>query len=227
MIFDNIISIGGNCDAAHHIRRHFDIKQSMPMDWLVVPYQALLSIFEDRFSDFIRLDRLALWNGTRHAILCSKRGTVFHHDFRRDQSALVEIDHVAIDFPEVARKYRRRISRLREACGPGRSVLFVRSWRDILHAPKDYPTHLIPGVPEYDFNRLLDLIGYCFPGLSFKVLFINYGPQITDDERALFANIRDCGDISDWTGSAAGWDEAFKNIDVIWRGKDQDASLEI
>lgn len=221
MVFDEIISIGGNCDAAYQIRRHFGVDRSMPLDWLVVPFQAVLSLFEDRFRDFIRLDRLALWNGTRHAILCSKRGTVFHHDFRRDHAALVDIDHVAIDFPEVEQKYRRRLGRLREACGPGRSVLFVRSWRDILHAPPDYPAQLIRGVPEYDFARLLDLIGACFPGLWFKVLFINYGPQTVDDDRALFANIRDCGDISDWMGSAAGWDAAFRTLEVTWKGGEQ------
>ena len=209
MVFDDIISIGGNCDGAHHIRRHFGIEQSMPLDWLILPFDALVSLFEDDFRDFIRVDRLALWNGTRAAIECSKRGIVFQHDFTRDENELVIVDAIASSFSAVADKYRRRIERLRSACAEGRSVLFVRSWREILHAGPDYPAECIRGVPRYPFARLLDAIGAAFPGLSFKVLFLNYGDQRLDDPRAVFAKVPDLRDSVDWTGSARGWDQVL------------------
>lgn len=214
MQFDEIISVGGNCDAAHHVRRYFKIEKSMPMDWLIVPFNALISMCNDNFRDFIRLDRLTLWNGTRHAIQCARRGIVYQHDFPRDAEALVMIDDIAGMFADVKAKYARRIERLQEACRPGRSVLFVRSWREILHTAQDYPDYCIRGVPDYQFAELLDALRHCFPQTSFKVLFVNYGAQSIDDRQALFADVRNCGDITDWTGSKGGWDEIFARFDI-------------
>lgn len=214
MQFDEIISVGGNCDVAHHVRRYFKIDKSMPLDWLIVPFSALISLCNEDFRDFIRLDRLTLWNGTRHAVQCAKRGIVYQHDFPRDPQALVKIDDIVGTFAGVKEKYARRIERLRDACRPGRSILFVRSWREILHTPADYPDYCIRGVPDYQFAELLGALRSCFPGTSFKVLFVNYGAQSIDDRQALFADVRNCGDITDWTGSKGGWDEIFARFDI-------------
>ena len=186
----------------------------MPLDWLILPFNGLVSLFEDEFRDFIRLDRLSLWNGTREAILCSRRGIVFHHDFHRDDELLVKVDDISRNFEEVKAKYERRIGRLRDVCRPNRTILFVRSWREILHAPANYPDQCIRGVPSYDFRRLLEAITTCFPDINYRVLFVNYGPQVIDDPRALFGNVEDLGDIIDWTGSPGGWDKVFEHHDI-------------
>ena len=212
MAFDHVVSIGGNCDAAHHVRRHYDIRVSMPMDWLILPFAGAISLFDEGFSDLIHLDRLALWRGTRHAIQCSRRGLVFQHDFSRDAASLVVVDNIQAEFDGVKARYARRVERLRALCRGGRSILFVRSWREILHAPSDYPQRCIRGVPDYPFRDLLDAIGRCFPDIRFTVLFVNYGEQGIDDPRAVFANVPDMGDVADWAGSPGGWDRVLEGL---------------
>ena len=215
MKYDHIISIGGNCDVAHHLRRHYNITVSMPLDWLILTFNGAISLFDDGFRDFICLDKLSLWRGTRHALQCSERGIVYQHDFSRDAGAMVVMDNIPDDFEVAKVRYRRRIERLRDRCKDGRSILFVRSWREILHTPANYPEHCIPGVPKYPFIAMLDAIERCFPHIRFQVLFVNYGDQEVDDPRALFANVRNMGDVVDWTGSMRGWDQILTDHQLI------------
>ena len=58
MAFDHVVSIGGDCDPAHHVRRHYDIRVSMPTDWLILPFAGVILLFNEGFSDFIHLYRL-------------------------------------------------------------------------------------------------------------------------------------------------------------------------
>ncbi len=215
MQYDHIISIGGNCDVAYHIRRHYGLETSFPMDWLILSFEGAISLFDDQFRDFIVLNRLSLWNGTRHAFQCSQREIIYQHDFSRDHQALVKVENLVSDFNLAKIKYRRRIKRLKDLCCAKRSILFVRSWREILHTPPDYPEYCIRGVPKYAFLRLLNSIECCFPDISFQVLFINYGDQELDDPRAIFENVRNMGDVTNWAGSPAGWDAILNNYNII------------
>lgn len=215
MQYDHIISIGGNCDAAHHIRRHYGLTLSFPMDWLILSFEGAISLFDDKFQNFIVLNQLSLWNGTRHALQCAQRGIIYQHDFSRDHQALVRVENIVSDFNIAKIKYRRRIERLKAVCSARRSILFVRTWREILHASQDYPEHCIRGVPKYPFSQLLNSIEQCFPDIIFQVLFINYGDQELDDPRALFENVRNMGDVVDWAGSPTGWDNILNNHKMI------------
>ena len=73
-----------------------------------------------------------------------------------------------------------------------------------MHAPPDYPERRIRGVSDYPFRDLLDAIGYCFSDIRFTVLLVNYGEQEIDNLRAVFANVQNMDDVTDWTGSAGG-----------------------
>ncbi len=205
--YDHIISIGGNCDVAHHVRRRYDIKVSMPLDWLVLTFDGAISLFNDGFRDFMCLNKLSLWNGTRHAFQCSKRGIVYQHDFSRDAAAMVVVDNLREGYKVAKLRYKRRIERLFICCSDGKAILFIRSWREILHTPLNYPERCIPGVQKYRFPDLMDAIERCFPDIRFQVLFINYGEQEADDPRAVFANVKDVGDVIGWTGSTLGWNQ--------------------
>ena len=47
MRVDSIVSLGGNCVAAWHVRRHFGIERAGMLDWWIVPFAGLLKLIED------------------------------------------------------------------------------------------------------------------------------------------------------------------------------------
>lgn len=74
---------------------------------------------------------------------------------------------------------------------------------------------------------MLDALRHFFPETSFKVLFVNYGVQSIDDPQALFADVRNYGDITNGTGSKDGWDEIFARFDIRLNGTAPVAKLAV
>lgn len=213
MRYDYVVSLGGNCEVAEHVRRYFGIKVTFPFDWWVTPFESCCHLIEQDFSDLfdnISLDR-------RHqAVISNTYGMYHHHDFVRDEKSHVIEDQIASQIPDLKIKFMALTNRMRQNLSFGRKILFIRSWREILHEGKHYPRHLIRGVPQYDFDRLIAALAHRFPDIEFQCLFVNYGHQRTADKRALFHNIQDKGDIRDWRGSALGWDEMFRSLGIVW-----------
>jgi hypothetical protein len=220
MNVDYVVSLGGNCEVAEQIRHHFRIKRAYCFDWWITPFQTVIDLLNCDFSGIF--DELTLQGG-HGSVKCKRYNMLHHHDFLRDDKGRVETSKIDGQIPELKEKFSFLISRMRADCSEGRKILFIRSWREIVHEPSDYPRHLIRGVPHYDFKSFLDAIEGRFPDADFKCLFVNYGDQTISDSRALFHNIKDFGDIKNWAGSYLGWKEMFDKFDVRLSQKPSDS----
>lgn len=208
MQFDRVIGLGGNCEVAQHIRRHFETDHAHIFDWWITPFQGAVTLLASDFKGLFGSEDMTVV-GDRLAVKCRRTGVIFHHDFPRDAQELVIREEIEPRLPELRAKYDALRRRLDAACEGDATVLFVRSWREIFHAPPSYPQHLIDGVPDYDFRRLIETIERRYRKLDFRVLFVNYGPQRIEHPRAIFDNVADKGDTVDWSGSPGGWSELF------------------
>ncbi len=211
MKFDYIVSLGGNCEVSAHIGRYFQIKRRGMFDWWIVPFDSLPRLLNNNFAGLF--DHLSV---KPEAVYCSKYGIVHQHDFIRNSTEEVVQDRVQDQIPYLKEKYAGILNRLKSDAKPGTRILFIRSWREILHEGPNYPRHLIRGVPRYNFEAVIQAVSEFVPGVEFKCLFVNYGDQTCYDSRALFHNVEDRGDIKDWTGSHLGWDDMFRRFDIEW-----------
>jgi hypothetical protein len=126
--YDQIISLGDWCAPASNIRRKFGLDRAMPFDWWITPYNALINVLTDDFSELFRRDNLEIItkNGMdRLSVMCGHYGILHHHDFRRNAEQKVELDALN-DLQSVVEKYRFIVKRLYETCR-NRRVLFLRN----------------------------------------------------------------------------------------------------
>ena len=206
MIYDSVIGIGGNCEVAKQLRRYMSTESAHIFDWWIAPFDGTIALLDNDFSDIFDASNMEII-GDRKAVRCRKYGIIHHHDFRRDEKKRVLTEEIEEQLDDQRNKYQALKLRLENACASDSKVLFVRSWREILHEPKGYPKHLIPGVPRYDFRRFVEALRRRFPDADISVLFVNYGDQKIDMDGVYFDNVKDHGDIVDWEGSRIGWRE--------------------
>ena len=209
MRYDDVISLGGNCEVAEHWRRFSGDQRAFPFDWWITPLPSVERILAGGFRNMCLTSNMKVINFGR-TVMCTHYCIAHHHDFPRVEgpSALIDTNAMADACANAQQKYTALGRRFREACAPRRKVLFIRSWRETLDfAPTAYaPDDLV----RYDFDRLVEAIANMSPDLDFKVLFVNYGPQRSDHPRTIFHNVEDKGDSVGWSGSPGGWDDMFR-----------------
>lgn len=54
MNYDYVVSLGANCEVAHHIERYFSIKRRNPFDWWITPFNGLVDALETDFEHLFR-----------------------------------------------------------------------------------------------------------------------------------------------------------------------------
>ena len=134
MKFDYIVSLGVNCEVSAHIGRYFQIKRRGIFDWWIVPFDSVPIMLRNNFSGIF--DHLSV---RPEAVYCRKYGIVHQHDFERDPSNLIVEHKVDQQVFALKEKYRGIINRFKADARPGYRVLFIRSWREILHEGPNYP----------------------------------------------------------------------------------------
>ncbi len=210
MRYDQVISLGGNCEVAQHWRRFSGRETAYPFDWWITPFETVGRLLAARFAGLFAPENMLLINGGM-TVMCTHYRIAHHHDFPRLPKTL------AIDAPAIPAacvpaqaKFAALADRFHHACRPGQRVLFLRSWRETLWVPNR--TTAPDDIVRYDFAAFIAAIEAALPGLDFTVLFLNYGAQATDHPRALFHDVARNKDARDWSGSPSGWDEAFRRF---------------
>jgi len=207
--FDEVISLGGNCDSAQHWRRYSGREYAFPFDFWVTPFESVDRLITERFAHVFLNQNMAVIDSGDN-IMCRRYGVGHVHDFPRLPSIKVDQKKIFEFCVSNQEKYAALAKRFFDACRPGRRILFIRSWRDSLWAPPW--TQAPDSLTRYDFDRFIAALEYGLPGCDFQVLFVNYGVQRSSNFRAMFHEIKDHGDITDWSGSALGWDEMFRQF---------------
>ena len=207
-MYDNVVSLGGNCEVAQHWRRWSGIDIASPFDWWITPFSAVEKLFKERFTRLAEFDNMQVINEGR-TVMCRHYGIALHHDFLRHENSQIDMSAVEDNSREAREKYRFVSNRFLNRLERSSKTLFIRSWRDDLD-PGPPNSRAPDGLVRYDFNNLISRLDDTVGHSRFDVLFVNYGLQKSESSRAFFHNIVDYVDAVDWSGSIRGWNEMFE-----------------
>jgi Putative papain-like cysteine peptidase (DUF1796) len=209
-LYDNIVSLGGACETAYHIRRHFGIKHAQVFDWWVTPTDSLISILSNNFQGLFEPERMIV-RDNGNTVECSHYSILHHHDFDRDEHGLV----VSKSIPDLCarnqQKYGALANRFRGIRG---RVLFVRYGDGCdprYHKPQVCTVHVA--------KCLANILQNTLPDAAVDLLLLNSGlapenfllPNLTIDSVVGYGQ-------SEWYGSAIGWDKVFDRHGVHYNG---------
>ena len=205
--YKEVISLGGNCETAHQIRRFSARDKAYPFDWLITPFDSVSLLMKKGADLLFDLDNLFL-GPYRVVVRCTATGIIHHHDFERDGEALVIRDAIPLQIANLKSKYKMLWDRLDSQCTSGDPVLFIRTWNEFLHYPDSAAKHCADTA--YDFENFVGAIEDRYPKLDFDIAFVNYGASSrTTFGKAKFADIDYSDALYDWRGSDKGWDKFF------------------
>lgn len=180
--YDLVFSLGGDCHCATALRRAGLQLLSFPLDWIgpmtdTTPRKISARGVREKadmicggFADFIRPDDFVVEGESREhpTARCYNRrtGWSFYHDF----PAFTSLD---VSFPEVQRRYERRISRFLELLSRARHALFVHA--DSLN--QDEPTS------DEDCVYARERLSRAFPEIRFDCIHIRHIPGLPFERR--------------------------------------------
>lgn len=160
--YDLILSIGEDCASTSYLRRLGIQTASYPFDWLTkAPFENRVELLVNNFKNFMKKDFFKLlhkdpaifghtdekYDYYEHV----ENKFYFYHDFTHGKS----LDEV---FPEVEKKYNRRIKRLYNDINKSKKVLFVWLSRNKELAASDLTgamEKLKKRFPKKDINLLI------------------------------------------------------------------------
>ena len=165
--FDDIISLGSDCEVALQLRRLGLLHTPSVFDWLITPWDAMLRVIQDEGTHLCN-NIYSGYNGT--GAVCSGYELVYWHEFPRDEAGQVMVTQAAANTAQ--KKLRHKIDRMQAVLKSGKTVLFVRGGM-ATDAPRDkYGLGL--SFPTSRLNDFPALISRLFPELKFSLLFLEY-----------------------------------------------------
>jgi hypothetical protein len=153
MRFEKVLSLGYACDVAHQIRRILKQTESYPFDWLLTPINALQSMIQTDFENFLEEEYLCQ---EKNYVLDRQSGIKYLHDFKN-------LPEWSNDTSAVKDKYRRRIDRWLELMTQDMPALFVRGQKE---------NDRLPSIDHAGAVDLLNIINQKYPSIKAHLLVI-------------------------------------------------------
>lgn len=191
-VYDEVISLGKDCQAAFQLRNYGLRKEAYPFDWLVTPIDGLGLFLGTHGAHFLDPDKLVYLNasGPYFHVWDSQFNFLIYHDFQTP-------DYMS-DYEEVKVKYERRIARLFKLMNSNKRVLFVRCW--ITRAEAEY---------------LDDLISCHFPKLNYTLLVLNNSKDFKSNwKKKRIRNFYLKPIPHNWEGDSVRWGEILSQFSV-------------
>ncbi len=210
-VYDQIISVGSNCEITWNLRSYFKHEKAYPFDWLITHQNSIVETVRTDFHDLLNIDNLSI-SADRRTIRCNKFNMLHHHDFERDENDLIR-DDIERQIPSLRAKYTMLIARLYDSCRSG-NILLVRN-------RGEFDKQLLDWKIDQDFGiaRILALFRSRFASAEFSMLATNLGRTGIDKaEQVIWDCIHDYGDCNEYQGSTKGWTELFQRHSLELRG---------
>ncbi len=213
--FDHIISLGGHCQTAHQIRRHFGVDVAYPFDWWVTPTWSLIELFETGFAEIFDEKNMRIVNEkTGSAVTCARYGLMHYHDF--DEAKVNDIYSpylIRVKCAQNNAKYSFLVSRFLKTSG---RVLFIR----FAHGWTEFDTR----VSMFDggtVRRAYKAITELLPSCDVHLLLLNDYKENEDlqepGDKKIFTYDVNNYEAVGWDGSDQGWDEMFSALQIRLR----------
>jgi capsular polysaccharide biosynthesis protein len=204
--YDHIVSLGGDGQTAHQIRRRFGIEPAHVFDRWVTPTDSLVKLLVEEFTDLFGPDNMEMVEDSE-SVMCAKYGMLHHHDFERDPSTgMVIAASIPIKCEINKAKYGFLLRKLRELRG---RVLFVRYGIGYIPYRENAPT-----TPSM-INELMRLLDEKLPMIeSLNLLLLNVDIETHRLDARVFVDAVDGHGVTSWGGSDLGWDEIFDRFHI-------------
>ncbi|HZB90347.1 MAG TPA: DUF1796 family putative cysteine peptidase [Stellaceae bacterium] len=207
--FSRVISIGGVCQVAWQIERHFGFRTTSPFDWLVTPLAAIDKILADDGAEF---GRDVVVSGD--TAVCRHYGVAYHHEFPRDDARRPIVSDQTLT--ACRQKLRHKYEKFCSALSDQRPTLFIRM---LGHLKSGALSERDPDpVTTEDLNTLAASLERRFPRLPFAIAYV-YQREFTRnryDKAALDPRIHSFllpyQPQDDWQGDATNWAKLFRRF---------------
>jgi hypothetical protein len=187
------ISLGEDCQAAHHIKRWFPDSPGGPFDYLITPMHSVRKAIDQDFADFLTKENLIFSEQAYRHVLDRLYDIRYVHHFDISEQFLAT-------YEEVRCRMMYLIGKWRAALESGREILFVRQCR------QDETDQVL---------ELCDLIRHKHPDLRFGMIAASPHYQDRLSGNVFFKNI--ILNPEDWKGYDHLWDDAFASADQTLR----------
>lgn len=192
--YDEIVSLGRDCQVAHQLRKTLGIERAHVFDWIGTPDPAILQHVQTGLDGFFAADNLR--RDDRGYVRDPRNGTTFLHVFPQGS----DLDTTRA---EAAPRFAAMTERWRDLMRSDRAILFVRR-------------HGFAADPLATADRLIAALSAAAPRLRFRLLYLTapglYRPQ--DDRPGLLHRPLPDPDPPDWRGDPLVWqallDEALR-----------------
>lgn len=216
--FDHIISLGGHCQTAYQIRRHFGTDKAYPFDWWVTPTKALVELLESGFVDIFREEHMKIvQEDTGPAVMCGKYGLMHYHDF--DEAKINGVYSPYLVRTKCAQnnsKFSYLITRLLNLSGKVLFVRFSHGWVQFYEHTTMFDEELL--------TRFMNAMRAMLPNVEVNFLLLNdYNNHAGLDGNpfpGVYTSVVNNYDEKLWYGSNQGWGELFKYHNIRLRQPD-------
>lgn len=117
-MFGHVVSVGGDCQPAHQIRRITGLHHAQVFDWLLVRADGVARLLEADFDGWLAPGTLILETAPYAHVRDARYGVHFLHDFALQPGFLDGL-------PQVRAKYEALVQRWRQLMAADAAVLFV------------------------------------------------------------------------------------------------------
>lgn len=200
--FDHIISLGGACETAYNLRRHFGFATSYPFDWWISSTAGVAKLLRDGDVDALyRLEDLER-PGHGGSVRNTRYDIHLHHEFPRDWKTpgqpVREDWATRIDEPRQRSAYL--IERLFGLATTAKTLLFVRRF-----GPQDRPEAVA---------ALLDALEARFPHSRIGVVAVDQGARLPAIREVMHRISVPRPPGVGWRGDASAWDAALGGLGI-------------
>ncbi|MCQ8279624.1 DUF1796 family putative cysteine peptidase [Acetobacteraceae bacterium KSS8] len=219
MIFQQVISLGGLCQASFQIKDRFGFTTSSPFDYIVTSLSSLKSILRTRgtrLGTTVHCETAgpaAMRKGI--TVFCSEYRAGFQHEFPRDENSRAIVTEASLE--SCRSKLRHKYDKMDRSLKEGRPTLLLRfmghndaMW---LTPNSDDPRPVLTD----ELNDLTDIVAKTYPDLPFRLAFVYFGrrtaffetPEL--DTRIVPFRLEET--TGDWQGDKTEWDKVFSHFD--------------
>lgn len=191
--YSPIISLGINCQVAYQLRLHGLRYEAYPFDWIICPFDALITLIENKFKNFLAPEYLQfICTENEKHILNTLYGIKFLHDFKLTPQFMD-------DYEKVKTTYERRIQRFYQNLSKTCKALLIRR-----------------KISKEQAFQLKQTLQKEFPFVDFLILAIDNTLEIKEDWDITHVKNFYMPIVpgQDWKGDPALWKELFINLNL-------------
>ena len=105
-MFGHVVSVGGDCQPAHQLRRITGLQQAHVFDWLLVRADGVARLLDAGFADWLQPADLSLQAQPYACVNDARYGAQFLHDFALHEDFLQDLARVRAKYEVLVQRWQ-------------------------------------------------------------------------------------------------------------------------